>query len=147
MWTHEHSTDTPLAPEPIWRVLSDVDRWTDWDTSMDSVTLQGPLAVGTAVLMTPKGQEPIRSVITELRDNELHADETVFGGVTLRFSHALARLPDGGTRVTFRVEIDGEGADATGPELGPAITEDFPDAIRALIARAAATNPSAVDVS
>lgn len=136
MWTHEHSTDTPLPAAAIWRVLSDVDRWADWDTSMTAVALEGPLAVGTPVLMTPKGQEPIRSVITDLRENELHADETEFGGVTLRFSHALAPLPHGGTRVTFRVEIDGAGADTTGPELGPAITEDFPDAIRALIAHA-----------
>lgn len=138
MWTHELTADSPLAPEAIWAVLADIDSWPRWDTSMESVKLQGPFTVGTRVTMTPKGQDPITSVITEIRESEFYADETDMGEVTLRFSHALTRLPDGGTRIVNRLEISGPAADETGPELGPAITEDFPDAMRALLAYAAA---------
>jgi len=105
---------------------------------MESVKLQGLFVVGTAVAMTPKGQDPVTSVITAITANELYADETDMGDVILRFSHALTRLPDGGTRIVHRLEISGPKAAEIGPELGPAITEDFPDAMQALLAYAAA---------
>jgi Polyketide cyclase / dehydrase and lipid transport len=136
MWTHEHTVETAVTAEAIWSVLRDIDNWTRWDTSMDEVSIQGPFQVGTQVLMTPKGQEPIRSIITGIRENEYYADETAFGEVTLSFSHTLTGLPGGGTRVTHRLEITGPTADEVGPQLGPAITEDFPEAMRALLAHA-----------
>ena len=64
--------------------------------------------------------------------------KTEFGGATLGFSHTLTRLPDGGTRIVHRLEIVGDQADAVGPEIGPIITEDFPEAMAALLAYAAA---------
>jgi hypothetical protein len=138
MWTHELTADSALAPAAIWAVLADIDNWARWDTSMESVKLQGPFTAGTRVTMTPKGQDPITSVIAEIRQNEFYADETDLGDVILRFSHSLTPLPDGGTRIVHRLEISGPAADEIGPELGAAITEDFPDAMRALLADAAA---------
>jgi hypothetical protein len=67
----------------------------------------------------------------------VYADQTDLGGVTLRFSHTLEPLAGGGTRVIHRLEVTGSAADQVGPELGPAITEDFPQAMEALLARAA----------
>src|ERR1700751_5017167 len=138
MWTHEHTAETALAPEAIWRVLKDIDNWPRWDTSMDEVTLEGPFAVGMRVTMKPTGQDPITSVITDATENERYADETDLGDVVLRFSHTLTSLPHGGTRITHRLEITGRKAGELGPELGPAITADFPEAMQALLAYAAA---------
>jgi hypothetical protein len=86
--------------------------------------------------MKPKGQDPITSVIIQAAENRVYADQTDMGDVTLRFSHTLQPLEAGGTRVTHRLEITGPAADQVGPELGPAITEDFPEAMDALLARA-----------
>lgn len=86
--------------------------------------------------MTPQGQDTLRSRIVELVENEAYADETSFGELTLRFRHALARLDDGGTRVTHALVIDGPDADQVGPELGPQISADFPAAMSDLIAAA-----------
>jgi hypothetical protein len=36
-------------------------------------------------------------------------------------------------RVTYRTEISGPNADEMGPQVGPAITGDFPETIDALI--------------
>lgn len=138
VWSHEHTAETALAPEQIWAVLSDIDHWAVWDTSLETVELLGPFAVGTEVAMTPTGQDQIRSVIVEIVENERYGDRTVFGDVTLQFSHHLIRRPDGGTHLRHRLEITGPGADQTGPELGPAITADFPEAMEALIRQAAA---------
>jgi hypothetical protein len=138
MWTHEHTGETTVAPAAVWGVLRNLDEWQAWDTSMEWVQLQGPFGVGARVTMKPKGQDPITSVIVEARENLLYADETRLGDVTLRFSHTLHALDSGGTRVVHRLEITGPGADDIGPELGPAITGDFPEAMDALLGRAAA---------
>ena len=47
--------------------------------------------------------------------------------------HRLHRLPTG-TRITYRMEITGEQADTASPEIGPAISGDFPQVIAGLIA-------------
>jgi uncharacterized protein YndB with AHSA1/START domain len=138
MWTHEHAAESPLPAGAIWQVLADLDNWARWDTSMERVELHGPLQAGSTVTMTPKGQDPITSVITEVTENERYADQTEFGGVTLAFSHTLTPLPGGGTRIVHRLEITGEEAAEAAPEIGPMITEDFPDAMAALLAHAAA---------
>jgi uncharacterized protein YndB with AHSA1/START domain len=136
MWVHEHTAESAASPQAVWRVLRDLDRWGTWDTSLEWVRLHGPFQVGSEVTMKPIGQDPITSVIVEAAENRVYADETAFGGVTLRFSHTLEPLDGGGTRVTHRLEITGPEADQVGPELGPAITEDFPQAMAALLARA-----------
>lgn len=135
MWTHEHAAETDATPEQIWAVLSDIDRWTAWDTSMAAIALEGPFAVGSTISMTPSGQEAIRSTIVEIRENERYADETEFGDVVLRFSHTLSAL-GGGTRIVHRLEISGPAADQAGPQIGPSIVEDFPEAMSGLIAYA-----------
>ncbi len=134
MWTHEHTAETAASPEAVWHVLRDLDQWASWDTSMEWVRLQGPFQVGSQVTMKPKGQDPITSVIVEATENQRYADQTDLGEVTLRFGRTLQPLA-GGTRVTHRLEITGP-AEEVGPELGPAITEDFPEALDALLARA-----------
>ena len=136
MWAHEHTAETAASPKEVWQVLRDLDRWGAWDTSLEWVRLEGPFQVGSQVVMKPNGQDPITSVIVEASENRVYADQTDMGEVTLRFSHTLEPL-EGGTRVTHRLEITGPAADQVGPELGPAIAEDFPEAMDALLARAA----------
>lgn len=133
MWTHEYSAQTDLAPEAVWKVIADLDNWAAWDTSMESVRLDGPFAVGSRVTMVPAGQDPVTSIITVIEENQRYADETEFGGVTLRFSHALTGLAGGGTRVVHRLEVDGPGEG----EIGEMVSEDFPAAMAALLAYAA----------
>jgi uncharacterized protein YndB with AHSA1/START domain len=138
MWEHELVRETDVTPEAIWSVLSDLDGWPRWDTSMEQVHLRGPFAEGTQVSMTPKGQDPIVSTIVAITEPEYYADRTEFGGVTLQFSHRLTRLANGGTRITHRLEITGDAAAELGPRLGPEITSDFPEAMDGLVACAAA---------
>ena len=49
---------------------------------------------------------------------------------------SLPRLRTGRTAVVYRTEISGPAAAAVGPELGPAITADFPDVLTALVSLA-----------
>jgi uncharacterized protein YndB with AHSA1/START domain len=137
MWQHRYTGETSASPAVVWSVLRDLDNWASWDTSMEWVRLRGRFEVGTEVVMKPSGQDPITSVIVQADENEVYADQTEFAGVTLRFSHTLVPLETGGTRVVHRLNITGPAADQVGSELGPMITEDFPEAMAALLARAA----------
>ena len=132
MWTHEHAAETTASPAAVWAVLSDLDPWADWDTSMEWVRLDGPLRAGSTVVMKPTGEDPIPSTITAVDEPVRYADETVYGEVTLRFSHTLHPTAEGGTRVVHRLEVDGP--DAAG--VGAMVSEDFPEAMAGLLAAA-----------
>jgi len=86
--------------------------------------------------MVPGGQDPVLLRIIDLVEAERFVDEADLAGVTVRTTHRLDPLDGGRTRVTYRMEITGPAADEIGPQLGPAITADFPDTMAALVARA-----------
>jgi uncharacterized protein YndB with AHSA1/START domain len=136
MWSHEYTAETTAPRDAVWAVLSDLNNWASWDTSLEWVRLNGAFGVGATVVMKPYGQDPITSVIVDAVPNERYADQTEFGGVTLGFSHTLTPTEAGGTRVVHRLEITGPDADRVGPELGPPIVEDFPEAMAGLFASA-----------
>jgi hypothetical protein len=138
MWEYEYSVETSAAPEAIWALWADVNGWGAWNAGLEKIEIHGPFAPGTAISMVPTGQEEIRLVLAEVVDNELFVDEADFGEVLIRTAHRLERLDDGRTRVVYRTEITGPAAGQVGPELGPAITEDFPETIDALLTLAQA---------
>ncbi|MFI5614191.1 polyketide cyclase [Amycolatopsis sp. NPDC051903] len=130
MWTTDYRAETTAAPEAVWAALRALHSGEQLSERSDKFELHGPFAKGTELSVTPQGQDTFRSRITELVENEVYEDETRFGDVVLRFRHTLAPRADGGTLVTHRLEIDGEG----GAELGPQISEDFPEAMADLLA-------------
>ena len=134
MWTTDCTGQTAAAPEQVWAALRALHSGTRLSERSDAFELHGPFEKGTELSVTPQGQDTFRSRITELVENEVYQDETAFGDLVLRFRHTLERLPEGGTRVTHRLEIIGD----AGPELGPQISEDFPVAMRDLLAYAEA---------
>ena len=135
MWSTEYSTETDLAAPAIWAALSDLHHGVALDGNSDRFELHGPFAVGTELTVTPQGQGSFRSTIVELTEDSVYADRTEFGGLMLTFRHTLVPLA-GGTRVTHQLMIDGDDADTMGPELGPQISADFPEAMDALLAAA-----------
>jgi uncharacterized protein YndB with AHSA1/START domain len=136
MWEYEHGLETSAPPEAIWKLWADVDGWGRWNGDIERVTLSGPFAEGSEIAMTPRGQDTVRLRLAEVRENELFVDEATFDGVVLRTSHELRPRDGGRTRVVYRMQITGPNVDVIGPELGPAITADFPDTIAALVALA-----------
>ena len=135
MWSTEYSTETDLAAPAIWAALSDLHHGVALDGNSDRFELHGPFAVGTELTVTPQGQGSFRSTIVELTEDSVYADRTEFGGLMLTFRHTLVPLARG-TRVTHQLMVGGDDADTMGPELGPQISADFPEAMDALLATA-----------
>jgi hypothetical protein len=136
MWSYEFATDTDLDRTACWTALAAVHTGQAATAGGDVFELHGPFEVGTELSVTPAGQQTFRSVITELDEGKTYQDLTRYNGLTLAFRYTLADLPGGGSRLSHRLVIDGDDADAVGPELGPQITADFPADLDELIALA-----------
>lgn len=130
---YEHSAETTAAPDDVWRLWSDVAAWPQWNDGIQKAELDGPFAAGTTFTMTPPGDEPIRMRLTEIVPGALFTDEMDGGDFIVRTVHRLEPAADGRTRIVYRTEISGPAAGQVGPQLGPAITADFPDVLAALV--------------
>lgn len=142
MWVTEHTVTTTAHPEQIWRQWADIDGWPEWNGDIEAIELEGRFAAGGRILMTPHGQEPIDLRIAEAVEPVLFVDEADLGDVVVRTTHRAGPIGEGRSRVTYRMEISGPAAEELGPQLGPAISADFPETLAALAARAEASAPS-----
>lgn len=133
MWEYEHVVETSAAPEAVWGHWSDMAAWPDWNEGIEKIEIDGPFAVGTTFTMTPPGDDPVEMRIVELIPGEQFVDEMDAGDFMVTTVHQLEPTATGGTRVIYRTEITGPAADQVGPQLGPAITADFPDVLAALV--------------
>jgi uncharacterized protein YndB with AHSA1/START domain len=124
---YEHSVETGAAPEAIWRHWADVESWGRWNADIEKIEISGPFAAGARITMTPAGQDPVELSVAELTEGEAFVDEARFDDLVLRTTHRVD-----GTRVTYRMEITGPGADDVGPQIGPGITADWPETMAAL---------------
>jgi hypothetical protein len=131
-WQTEFSIEAAASPETIWALFRDVAGWTRWNAGIESITLEGPFAAGTGFVMKLPGEEALRSVLTEVRENECFVDETRVGDLVIAVAHRIERLEPSRTRITYAVDARGEGA----AEIGPMIPADFPDVLAALVAAA-----------
>jgi uncharacterized protein YndB with AHSA1/START domain len=132
MWEYEHNIETAAAPEVLWRHWSDMATWPQWNAGIETIDVEGPFEVGTAFIMTPPGDEPIRMRLVDIRPGESFTDEMDAGDFVVRTQHRLEPGAAGLTRIVYRTEITGEAAGHIGPELGPQITADFPEVLAAL---------------
>lgn len=138
MWTYEHSVETSAAPEAIWRLWADVENWGTWNADIVGIRIDGPFQEGAEIVMTPAGQDPVHLRVADVAVGERFVDEARFDDVVLRTTHRLDAGTGKATRVTYRMEITGPGADRLGPEVGPAVTADWPETMAALVKLAAA---------
>ncbi len=138
MWVAEFRGTAEADPAAVWKILSDVDGWGSWNDGIETITFDGPLAVGATFRMKPPGEDEMTSSIAELEVNRLLTDVTEMGELTIRVVHRLEPLSSGGTSISYRVEVIGSAEDAVGEQVGTAVSADFPQVIAALAATAAA---------
>jgi len=132
MWTDTASIATTVPPHVLWQLFEDVARWTNWNAGIERIALNGPFASGSTFEMQPPGMDAFTSTLRDVRPNHGFTDETLLGDTRFLVSHELQPLPEGGTRVTYAIQVDGPDAET----LGPLVTADFPDVLAALKALA-----------
>jgi hypothetical protein len=140
MWTYEHSLETVARAETIFEIFRDVSRWAEWNPGVERIDLDGSFATGTTGVMVIPDQGSLAFRLAWVGEGRGFEDETEIPGeqVVVRVRHSLTPLAAGGTQITYRATVEGPKADALGPEIGPAVTADFPEVMAALAARAEA---------
>jgi len=109
-WEFEHSVECQVSKEFAWQFWTSVANWT-LDTSVESVTLDGPFAAGAKGVTNPRGGNPIEWQLIEVQDGSGAAMEIALPGATVRFRWWFEDAADGGVRMTQQVTLEGERAD------------------------------------
>lgn len=106
---YEVSGEVAAAPETVWSVLMDVERWPEWTESVRAVRLltPGPLAVGSEVRLTQPRLRPATWRVTRLEPLQSFAWTSTSGGVRSVADHRLTPLADNRVRVDLSIEQSG----------------------------------------
>jgi uncharacterized membrane protein len=103
----ERSTTVEIdaAPDRVWEVMADVERWPEWTETVTSVTRldEGPLIAGSRARVEQPKLPPAEYVVTELLRGRSFTWVARSPGVRTTARHDLEALPDGGTRVRLGV--------------------------------------------
>jgi hypothetical protein len=109
-WSFEHSVETTAGREAAWRFWSDVANWAQVDPAVEWVRLDGTFAAGTTGVTKPVGREEIHWRLAQIEAGERAVVEILMAGAALSFTMRFEDKPDGGTRMTQAVTLDGERA-------------------------------------
>jgi len=132
VWEIEHCIETNASPEVIWALFKDVPGWKRWNSGIEEIEMPGEFEAGTFFLMKPSGQEPLKSRLLEVTENAGFLDETCVGDLKVYVDHRITEIAPGRTKVTYSLEAFGPSCD----EIGPLVSADFPDVLKALVALA-----------
>ena len=137
MWVKEFTGQSTAAPDRVFEVLADAERWSEWNEGVSAIRLHGPFDAGTtAEMVFPDGSAlPFRLTWVEPGAGYEDLTEMPDEGIAVRVRHGLAPGGEGrGTSITYRCEV--EGPDDAVAAVGAGVTADFAEVISALAARA-----------
>jgi hypothetical protein len=136
MWKTEHAETSTASADDVWRVISDVEHWADWNPGYREAHLDGELTPGASgrVVLANGMQRPFSLV--EATPNAALVIGASGPGVTQRFGHRVEALPDGGTRVSMAATMDGPLTPLLSRIFGRVMAGYYPTAVRQLVATA-----------
>jgi uncharacterized membrane protein len=104
----DHSVEIEAAPEAVWPVVIDVERWPEWTPTMESVRRldDGPFQLGSsATIKQPQMPEAVWRV-TAFTPGRQFTWETHLRGMRMAGSHELVASPAGCTS-RLSLEVSG----------------------------------------
>lgn len=128
MWTHEEGIEIDATPAQVWTVFADVPGWQRWNAGIERIQLHGPFAAGTTFTMQPPGMDAFVSTLMAVDPRRAFTDETVIDQTRVVVDHRIEELSPRRVKVTYSTRIIGPEASV----LGPQVTGDFGDVLRAL---------------
>jgi len=108
LWEFEHTVFADAARAAAWRFWSDVRNWA-FDPSIEWITLDGPFRTGAEGVTKPRGQEPSRWRLADVRPGEGALIEMEVPGALARFEWRFDEVDAGRTRLAQRITAEGPG--------------------------------------
>jgi carbon monoxide dehydrogenase subunit G len=102
------SANIAATPQHVWQIMTDVERWTEWTSSVTSIELMdsGPLAVGSRVRISQPRLIPMKWVVTQLEPEWKFTWVARSPGLSIAARHLLQQRGRN-SRVSLSVEYDG----------------------------------------
>ena len=107
MKTRESTRETKASPEAIWSRWIDAAKWPQHNDSLEWARVDGPVAVGSRIVMKPKDGSETSTTITELSPLARFRTESRLPLARLCIDHEMTPLPGGGTRFVHRWTMSG----------------------------------------
>lgn len=103
------TVDIDAAPERVWEVMSDVERWPEWTDTVTAVTRleKGPLGVGSRTKVEQPKLPPTEYVVTKHVPGASFTWEATGPGVRTTATHTIEDLGNGRSRVRLAVNQAG----------------------------------------
>jgi len=139
MWKFEHTETTAATAEQLWAHYADPPRWPEWDHEAAHVTVNGPMAAGTAGTVKPRNGPRVKFRFVDVRPLAGFTDVSRLPLARLTFAHRIEPTA-GGCRISHAVAITGPLSPLFGRVIGRNIEANLPAAMRAL-ARLAESTP------
>lgn len=134
--TGDDEITVQAPPDTVWSVLTDIDRWPEWQAGVSSAALEGDLAAGATFRWKANGLG-ITSTIQEFEPGRRIG--WTGDSLGMRAIHIFALAPqDGGTRVTTEESLSGWLARILKIFDADYLDESLAGSLRALKARAEA---------
>ncbi|MBC6109990.1 SRPBCC family protein [Pedobacter fastidiosus] len=99
-------TTKEVNKEQIWKLMSNVNQWKNWDTSVEKSELKGNFETGSHFLFKPKGGPDINIKLIEVIPYAYFKDETVFPLAKMNGEHWYEETADG-LKITITMTMRG----------------------------------------
>ena len=136
MWTGSYSQRVTGVPaDKIWRVWTDVNRWTEWQDDIESAKLEGPFIKGAIIHLRPKGGPNVKVELLGVEPLVNFTDLTRFPLAEMTVDHDLVRYGDE-LEIRTSIKVTGALAFLWSRIVAKDILASLPEQTRRLIERA-----------
>jgi hypothetical protein len=134
--SNERSVETTASPQAAWKIWSDTSTWPEWNPDVQSMTLAGPFAAGTAGTMkTKQGTRAIQ--LTEVvPGRSFRLETTVIPLTRFAFECKVSTGSAGKTTLSQAIVVGGPLGGLVGGMMGKQIADTFPALLRGLARKA-----------
>lgn len=106
MKTYTYTTTTELAADRLYRAITEITRWPEWDNEIETISHDGRLAPGTLFMLKPKGGPKVTIEIVEATAPTRFDDVTYLPLARMGTSHRFTPLAQG-TRIDIVIWVRG----------------------------------------
>jgi hypothetical protein len=107
-WETTSTHEGTAAPADVWeRAYADAEAWPKWNDELKSAELDGPLRLGATAKIVFKTGLRLRFKVVEFEDGRLFTDESRLPGTRMGHRHLVEPTPNGGSRLTNTIYIEG----------------------------------------
>jgi hypothetical protein len=133
-WETTSTLEGDASPASVWeQAYSDPAAWPAWNAELKSAKLDGPLALGATARIVFKTGLRLRFHVVEFEEGRLFTDESRLPGARMGHRHLVEPTPNGGSRLTNTIYIEGPLAPIWRRIMGPRAAKSLPDAQRVIL--------------